>query len=252
MKTLIVDHYPLIRDALAKVLLRLGERVQVLQAESLSGALAELEAHPDTALIVLELTLPDAKGTRAIERVRAARPHALVVVLSAMDDRGTVLAALDGGARGFISKRSTSAVLVNALRLVLAGGMYIPETLSLLAPTPDLLSARAPLSGIDDLNLTRRQSDVLRLLGQGKANKVISRELGVAQSTVKAHVAAILRALGVSNRTQAACKLNRLGIKLPSAPSPTVVNHEAERDSGVNRVNGTASPHYASALPVGA
>jgi len=246
MKILIVDDHPLVRDALANVLLQLGEQIWVLEASSVSGALAELEAHPDTALILLELMVSSAKGTSAIEQLQAACPDALVVVLSAMDDTKTVLAALDSGAKGFISKCSTSAVLVNALRLVLAGGMYIPATLSLTAPVPGLFAARAPLGGVDDLRLTRRQSDVLRLLAQGKANKVISRELGVAQSTVKAHVAAILRALGVSNRTEAACKLNRLGIKLPSGASPATLNHQDDWSTSFDGANGTASPQFAT------
>jgi DNA-binding NarL/FixJ family response regulator len=221
MKVLIVDDHPLIREALANVLAELGPQVVVLQAESLKGALAELTAHPDTTLILLDLMLPDGEGTSVLDQVRQAHPGVPVVVLSATDNRATVLAAIDGGAMGFISKRSASPVLVNALRLVLAGEVYIPpevlraETLPRPAAGAGLASAPGNRRTGEELGLTPRQMDVLTLLVQGKPNKVICRELGLAEGTVKTHTAAIFRALAVSNRTQAVFAVSRLGIQLP-------------------------------------
>jgi DNA-binding NarL/FixJ family response regulator len=235
MKVLIVDDHPLIREALANVLAELGREVTVLQAESLKGALAELAAHPDTTLILLDLMLPDAEGTSVLDQVRHAHPDVPVVVLSATDNRSTVLAAIDGGAMGFISKRSASPVLVNALRLVLAGEVYIPpevlraETL----PRPAAGAALPPAAGTrrtaEELGMTPRQMDVLTLLVQGKPNKVICRELGLAEGTVKTHTAAIFRALAVSNRTQAVFAVSRLGIQLPFVPAPGAPAAEAAR-----------------------
>jgi DNA-binding NarL/FixJ family response regulator len=228
MKVLIVDDHPLIREALANVLAELGPQVVVLQAESLKGALAELTAHPDTTLILLDLMLPDGEGTSVLDQVRQAHPGVPVVVLSATDNRATVLAAIDGGAMGFISKRSASPVLVNALRLVLAGEVYIPpevlraETLPRPAAGAGLASAPGNRRTGEELGLTPRQMDVLTLLVQGKPNKVICRELGLAEGTVKTHTAAIFRALAVSNRTQAVFAVSRLGIQLPFVAAPGV------------------------------
>jgi DNA-binding NarL/FixJ family response regulator len=233
MKVLIVDDHPLIREALANVLAELGHEVTVLQAESLKGALAELAAHPDTTLILLDLMLPDAEGTSVLGEVRQAYPDVPVVVLSANDNRATVLAAIDGGAMGFISKRSASPVLVNALRLVLAGEVYIPPEVLRAETLPRPVAGAALAAGTrrtgEELGLTPRQMDVLTLLVQGKPNKVICRELGLAEGTVKTHTAAIFRALAVSNRTQAVFAVSRLGIQLPFVPAPDAAPGAARR-----------------------
>ena len=227
MRVLIVDDHPLIREALANVLAELGRQVDVLQAENLKGALAQLDAHPDTTLILLDLMLPDAEGIDVLGRVRQAYPSVPVVVLSGIDSRSTVRAAIDGGAMGFISKRSPSPVLVNALRLVLAGEVYIPPEV-LRAETRPMTGTPGPRTG-EDLGLTPRQMDVLALLVQGKPNKVICRELGLAEGTIKTHTAAIFRALNVSNRTQAVFAVSRLGIQLPFASAPAAPGDAAQR-----------------------
>jgi DNA-binding NarL/FixJ family response regulator len=128
---------------------------------------------------------------------------------------------------GFISKRSPPPVLLGALRLVLAGEVYVPPEVlraQLLAPPQRARSAAADHArGGKELDLTKRQLDVLGLLVQGKSNKVICRELGLAEGTVKAHTAAIFRALRVSNRTEAGFAVNCLGIRMPAtAPAPSV------------------------------
>ena len=219
MDVLIVDDHPLVREALARALAQLGYDMRVFQAGSVAGALSELQAHPAMGFILLDLMLPDAQGTTALERLRQARPDVPAAILSAEDGRLTVLAAFAHGARGFISKRSSYAVLVNALRLVLAGHTYIPpEILHAEAVPPALASAAGralePRCADGDPGLTPRQMEVLALLAQGKPNKVISRELRLAEGTVKTHAAAIFRRLRVANRTQAVFAMNRLGIKL--------------------------------------
>ncbi len=239
MEILIVDDHPLIRDALARVLVQLGRRMGVFPAGSVRDALAELEAHPGIEFILLDLILPDAPGMSAIERLRQARPDVPVAVLSAADDRSTVLGAFDHGARGFISKRSSYAVLVNALRLVLAGHTYVPPEILRAEPAwmrRDSATALAPLpqGAGENFGLTPRQMEVLALLAQGKPNKVISRELRMSEGTVKTHAAAIFRRLGVSNRTQAVFALNRLGIKLTLPPSSNAAPQgAASRHSGL-------------------
>ena len=232
LKILVVDAHPLMRDGLANVLAGLGQRVDVRQADSLNGALAGLAAHPDTALILLDLIMPDGDGTSVLERVHEAHPEIPIVVVSGATDHATVTAAIRSGAMGFISKRSAPPVLLSALRLVLAGEVYVPPEVlrtQLMTPQGGTVPA-APASvrkrGGKDLDLTKRQLDVLALLVQGKPNKVICRELGLAEGTVKAHTAAIFRALRVSNRTEAGFAVSCLGIQVPaSVGSPSAEPH---------------------------
>jgi len=225
LKVLIADAHPLMRDGLANVLAGLSQRVDVLQADSLQGALAVLDAHSDTALVLLDLIMPDGDGTSMLERVREAHPGIPIVVVSGATDHATVTAAIRSGAMGFISKRSAPPVLLGALRLVLAGEVYVPPEvlrMQLMTPpggTPSAapVSVRERARGGKDLDLTKRQLDVLALLVQGKPNKAICRELGLAEGTVKAHTAAIFRALRVSNRTEAGFAVNCLGIQVPAS-----------------------------------
>ncbi len=234
LKVLIADAHPLMRDGLANVLAGLSQRVDALQADSLEGALAALDAHPNTALVLLDLIMPDGDGTSALERVREAHPEIPIVVVSGTTDHATVTEAIRSGAMGFISKRSAPPVLLGALRLVLAGEVYVPPEVlrtQLLAPSRGAPS-RPPAAAADrarggkNLDLTKRQLDVLALLVQGKPNKVICRELGLAEGTVKAHTAAIFRALRVSNRTEAGFAVSSLGIQVPASfGSPSTEPH---------------------------
>ena len=223
-KILAVDDHPLTREALARLVAELGPGTEVLEADSIAAAQDRLAMHPDVTLVVLDVALPDSNGIAGLERLLTTRPSVPVLVLSAQDDPATARAVLDAGARGFISKRSPTRVLTEALRLVLVGGTYVPpQALRAIAtpradqgggsPAPDA-PAFTPLKS---LGLTPRQVDVLALLVQGKPNKLICRTLNLAEGTVKTHTAAIYRALGVMNRTQAVYAVNRLGVVLPDA-----------------------------------
>lgn len=231
MKILIVDDHPLIREGLRNVLLELDQHVEVLQADSAEPALAALQPQPDLAFILLDLGLPGVDGLSLLRRIREEHPDIPVVVLSANDARSVVLESLDAGAMGFISKSSSTPMLVNALRLVLAGGVCIPaQTLispATAAPPANPLPGR-PRMTLGELGITPRQADVLALLVQGKPTKLICRELELSEGTIKSHITAILRALNVSNRTQALFELSRLGIVFPlspgSRPSSTTVS----------------------------
>jgi DNA-binding NarL/FixJ family response regulator len=150
-----------------------------------------------------------------LAELRRNHPTISVVVLSASCERETIIRALDHGALGFIPKSASRDVMVNALRLVFAGGVYIPpEALARSSPTETKAQTDHRLSPAD-LGLTERQLDVLALMMQGKSNKLISRALDVAEPTVKHHVTAILRSLKVSNRTEAVVAVADLGWILP-------------------------------------
>jgi DNA-binding NarL/FixJ family response regulator len=218
LKILVADDHPLLREALAYVLRELDSEVCVLEAAD-GAAVRRLAAeHPDLDLMLLDIYLPGVRGLELFQVLRQDHPALPVVVLSAIDDPDIVKAVLAGGAMGFVPKSSPRPVMVNALRLVLSGGRYLPPELIVgewesMARRVEGPEEPAPPS-VEDLGLTERQQQVLTLLAQGKSNKVICRELGLAEATVKIHVTAILKALKVASRTQAVVAINRLGLRL--------------------------------------
>jgi DNA-binding NarL/FixJ family response regulator len=221
VKILVVDDHVLIRSALRDVLKEVKSDAAVLEASSCSQAMQVIADHPDLELILLDLNLPDRDGFSMLTELGERYPAISVVVLSAQQDRDSVVRALDLGALGFITKSGQLEVMVKALELVFAGGVYIPPEILArdrpLARQPDEKqpAANRPSVSPADLGLTDRQVDVLRLMIQGKSNKAICRVLNLAEPTVKNHVTAILKALKVSNRTEAVIAVAELGWKLP-------------------------------------
>jgi DNA-binding NarL/FixJ family response regulator len=209
MKFLVIDDHPLIGEALRQVVGRLDASAQVLEAARCEAGLEIAERNPDLALVVLDMRMPGLSGVPALRAWRRAFPAVPVVVVSASEDRSAILAALEGGAAGFIPKSSPARVIENALRLVMAGGRYVPPEVLAQAGAPD--SPRKAAS-LEHLGLTDRQLQVLRLIVRGKPNKLIGRELGLAERTVKAHVSAVFRALNVESRTQAVIAAAGLGL----------------------------------------
>jgi DNA-binding NarL/FixJ family response regulator len=229
VKILVVDDHPLIREAMRSVLQQLDAKNEVLEAGDCEEALAIADRESELALVLLDIRLPGISGLDGLEVLRERHPSVPVVVLSASEDRNEVMRALDLGAMGFIPKSQSSRVMIGALKLVLAGGVYLPaEVLSSQPSAAPAASERGivydPKTQAADIGLTPRQSEVLSLLVQGKPNKVICRDLNLAEGTVKIHVAAILKALNVTNRTQAVVAVSRLGLRLAplghKAPAP--------------------------------
>jgi len=221
MKFLVVDDHALIREAMRGVLKELCSDAIVLEAASAGQAAGLIGQHPDLALILLDLQLPDRDGVEVLRELRERYPAISVVMLSAFSDRDNIVTALDNGALGFIPKTDSREVLLGALRLILAGGTYIPP--GVLGREPAAAPTAAPgnpppqkrLSPAD-LGLTERQVEVLALMMQGKSNKHICRALELAEPTVKNHVSAILKALDVTNRTEAVLAVTAFGWKLRS------------------------------------
>lgn len=218
MKILLVDDHVLIRDAMRSVLREIDGSASVYEAQSGREADDLIARNEDIALVLLDLRLPDRDGLEMLSDLRKSHPAIAVVMLSAFCDRDNVLKSLAIGAQGFIAKTATRDVLLGALRLVLAGGVYIPPEILDRAPEP----APEPTPKPDrhgptpsDLGLTERQLDVLALMMEGKSNKLICRHLDLAEPTVKNHVSAILKALDVNNRTEAVLAVTRLGWSLP-------------------------------------
>jgi DNA-binding NarL/FixJ family response regulator len=229
LKLLVVDDHAVMREAMSALLRELDPDLTILEAGNCADALAIADQHPDLGLILLDIQLPGISGLDALVSFRERHPAIPIVVLSGSERRDDVMRAIDGGAMGYIPKSHPSRVIINALRLVLAGGVYLPADILGLRPAvagqPSGSDARATRTPAD-LGLTERQSEVLALLVQGKSNKIICRELGTAEGTVKIHVTAILKTLGVSTRTQALIAVSRLGLKLGSLGA-------AARDSGL-------------------
>lgn len=212
MKVLVVDDHELAREALKHVLPGLGVAIELDEAGTYAQAL-ERAAQSSYDLVLLDLMLPDGSGMQALRVLREKHAEMPVVVISGRDnDSKIVLEAIEAGAMGFIPKSSKRDVLLQALRLVLAGGVYLPPAvLDTPVRVAEPMPAASPAASLD---LTPRQMEVLRWLIQGKPNKVIARELGVSESTVKVHCQALFRALGATTRTEAVYAAAKLGVPL--------------------------------------
>ncbi len=243
MKVLLIDDHPLVLNALCDIIHKLDERVVVLTAEGPDQAFAHLARDAGVNLVLLDPVLSDGvDGFTLLADLRQRYPALPVVVLAANDQLADMVRAVDLGAMAFVPKRTPIPELHAALALVLSGGVYIPQALlglmqlqqagavstaapgngaPVLQPMPDTTqvpAAGAPATSLADLprlsmatlGLTPRQTDVLSLLLKGLPNKLIARELSVSVDTVKDHVAAVLRALGVSSRTQAVLVVSRM------------------------------------------
>ncbi len=223
MKILIVDDHPLVVEALAQLLPQLGPAVEVRGAIDSAEAVAVLDNEPDVALVLLDLALPGVRGLDFLGDLKLDYPGVPVVVLSATHDQATVMAALGAGAHGFIPKTADAETLLDATRRVLEGGVYLmPDTTPM--PEGDGVHIRP-----DALGLTARQTDVLKLLVQGKPNKLICRDLKLSEGTVKVHVSAILKALHVHSRTQAIAALARRGISVDTLSARRTASQPALR-----------------------
>jgi len=219
MKILVVDDHALIRDALRGVLKELKDDAAVVEAADSRQGLRLAHENPDLGLILLDLNLPDRSGFEVLAELRGSHPAISVVVLSALSDRDSVARALDLGATGFIPKSASRDVMLSALRLVFSGGVYIPPEIlgwRESAPKRGMPAAGSGPGSPRELGLTDRQVEILALMMQGKSNKAICRTLDLAEPTVKNHVTAILKALKVTNRTEAVIAVGALGWQLRS------------------------------------
>ncbi len=233
MKVLLIDDHPLILSALKSTILGLEGGVTVVDVGDARSARLILQDDSDFDLVLLDLRLSDADGFDVLCELRAAYPALPVVVVSASDRTSDVIRSIDLGAMGFVPKRSSNDTLFEALRMVMSGGIYVPPmNLGDDRMTSDIFPGTSPgglralpleadghqvAASLDTLGLTPRQTEVLHLLLQGKPNKLIARDLKLSVETVKDHVAAVLRSLGVSSRTQAVLAISEL-TRPPSSP----------------------------------
>jgi DNA-binding NarL/FixJ family response regulator len=228
MKVLLIDDHPLILSALQGVIQGLGSHVSVVGVAGARGAREALAAEPNFDLVLLDLRLGDADGFELLVELRNGWPAVPVVVVSASDRSADVIRAIDLGAMGFVPKRASNETLTEALHVVMSGGIYVPP-MTTMAGIGDESAFEAQATSPADtgmpkpqalaaFKLTPRQTDVLGLLLRGQSNKLIARELDLSVETVKDHVAAVLRALGVNSRTQAVLAVSQMSSQGAIAP----------------------------------
>jgi DNA-binding NarL/FixJ family response regulator len=225
MKILVCDDHALMREAMRGVLKELVPEADVIEAADGRTMTRLIAQDPQLDLLLLDLNLPDQDGLALLSDLRERHPAITVVILSAFQDRETVRRTLRLGALGFIPKNTERDVVLNALRLVLAGGIYIPvQALDGAEPgaaqNGDACATAGDLRGRlpPALGLTERQMDVLALVMEGKSNKAISRALSLAEHTVKNHMTAIFKALQVTSRTEAVIAVGRLSREMHVKP----------------------------------
>lgn len=206
LKILVADDHEIFLEGLKLVLKRLDDDVLVVTANDHMGLLQKADGKETYDLILTDLAMPSMPWHVSLQSLKENNPDTPIVVISAVYDREIVLQAIDIGASGFIPKTSSNKVILSALYLVLSGGLYLPS--ELLDMEERDKNAPQKIKGL----LTQRQLDVLRLMGQGKPNKIIARELDLSEGTVKLHVTSVLKALNVTNRTEAVIAGKNLGL----------------------------------------
>jgi DNA-binding NarL/FixJ family response regulator len=210
MKILLADDHPMIRDGMQSVLHKLDDNVTILNAQDYPTAFTLAGEHPDLDLVLLDLYMPGMPGIDGIREFRQRFPGLALVVMSAADEPEDIQRIMAYGALGYITKSSTSQLILSALRLVLAGGVYMPNL--------SLVERKGTGNARIDPNqklaaLTERQLSVLRQLLSGKSNLQIAEKLQVTEGTIKIHLTSIYRILKVTNRTEALLAAQRMGIR---------------------------------------
>ncbi|TKC92415.1 response regulator transcription factor [Trinickia terrae] len=234
MKFLVADDHELIRQGVKGLLRGLDADAQFDEADSWETLAAAARPDANHDLAIVDLHMPGMGGAASLEALLKANPALPVVVLSAEESPDEMRAVLAAGALGFVPKRQPASVMLKAIELVLSGGAYVPiEALSLLGSShaagaspstaagttesPGAPSSSSSQPGIQALqphqrhlmeNLSPRQQDIMRLVHRGWTNKMIARELGMAEGTVKVHLSVIFRALAVRNRASAIAVIN--------------------------------------------
>jgi DNA-binding NarL/FixJ family response regulator len=210
VKVLVADDHAIFRQGLRVVLGDLDQTVQILEAADFGEALAIAKDAPDLSLLLADLRMPQMDGFEGLRALRRLLPRTPIMVLSASEEAADLFGALESGASGYLPKSAPAPVILDALRLVLAGGVYVPRD---LVSGGGKLFARPAATPSRGGVLTPRQHEVLALIADGHSNKEIAHRIGTSEGTVKVHITAIMRALGVRNRVQLPLAAERRGIR---------------------------------------
>jgi DNA-binding NarL/FixJ family response regulator len=208
-RVLIADDHPLYRDALRAIVPQALQDAVVCEAGCQKDVTDSVTSDSSFDLIVLDLNLPGATGLSCLRHLREIAQLTPIMVVSGIDDPATMRDVVMAGATGYVPKSAPRQVLIDAIRVIMGGGTYLPAAAVLALRRAQTQDTAAPKTTAQD-ELTLRQKKVLKLLAEGLSNKHIARELQISEITVKAHVSLILKKLGVANRVQAAMEARRL------------------------------------------
>jgi DNA-binding NarL/FixJ family response regulator len=209
-KIIIADDHPLFRGALREAVLKACPGAKIIEAENFAELQSTTDEHSDADLLLLDLNMPGASGFSSLIYVRSKHESLPAVVISALEETWVIRRAIAHGAAGFVPKSSPVGVISEALKTVLEGDCWLPEGIdasdATLEPGEQTVAHRLA-------QLTPQQFRVFSMLSEGLLNKQIAFELSVSEATVKAHVTAIMKKLGVTNRTQAVLEANHLALE---------------------------------------
>ena len=212
---LIADDHPLFRDAMQRAVRVAMPHASVHGADAVASLLELIDQYPDAELLLLDLHMPGARGYSALVHIRAQHPGLPIIVVSAHEETQVARRALAHGAAAYIPKSTPAAQIGQAIAAVLAGDTWVPHPL--LGASPELPPAEADVAA-RVASLTPQQFRVLSMLAAGLLNKQIAYDLSVSEATIKAHMTAIMRKLGVNNRTQVALAASQLAVVPESLP----------------------------------
>jgi DNA-binding NarL/FixJ family response regulator len=219
MKILLADDHALIRSGLRSELAALAEAIDFVEAWNAETLLRMFEQHRDLDLALVDMTMPGMEGARTVGALRTQYPAVPLVVVSGLNDAKQVQEILRAGAVGFIPKSAVGQLVLPAIRLVLAGGQYLPPQLMSTLEAAEAAAAaqdpavRKPAESIRVEALSPRQEEVFALMATGLSNKMIARQLNISEGTVKSHIATIFDVLRVHNRVSAIAEARNLSAR---------------------------------------
>ncbi|MCX7193689.1 MAG: response regulator transcription factor [Proteobacteria bacterium] len=209
MKILLADDHALFRDGMRYVLQQLSGMLDILETDNFQDCLKIAGQHPDLDLVLLDLHMPGSDGPKSVSYFHQRYPQLPVVVVSGEEALANMEKAMNYGAAGFISKSSSAQTMLDALKLVLSGGVYLPPEI-LRQPVAEAADKRSLHT--NGYGLTPRQMEVLQHLCAGMSNKEIASHIHLAEGTVKIHVAAVYQTLKVNSRLEAVRAAEHLGL----------------------------------------
>jgi DNA-binding NarL/FixJ family response regulator len=212
VKALIADDHVIFRYGVRSILECIEKSAELFEASDFDQVLRLAERHPDLTVVIVDLRMPAMNAFAGLRALRETLPAIPILVLSASEDADDVFQALEAGASGYLAKSAPADTLVEALRLVIVGGIYVPRALIKGRET----GLRQPAAVAEAPLLTPRQREVLALISTGQSNKEIAHRLGTSEGTIKAHISAIMRRLGVHNRVQLLLSAQQCGIMMRS------------------------------------
>ncbi|MCM2130141.1 response regulator [Larsenimonas rhizosphaerae] len=215
-KFIVADDHPLFRAALTQALRQVASQAEIVEADTMEATVEAVTRHPDVDLILLDLHMPGAHGFSGLIQLRGQMPDIPVAVISGSEEVSVVRRSIDYGASGFVPKSASLDVIAQAIREILEGEVWLPpEMASSLGDSSEDETRFAEAIA----SLTPQQFRVLNMLTEGMLNKQIAYDLNVSEATIKAHVTAILRKLGVHSRTQAVIAAQKLEVEPPRVES---------------------------------